>query len=247
MEKTVLKVIGCGDAFSSGGQLNTCFLVSTSLGNNFLIDCGAGTLAGLKRLGVTTNEIDIILISHFHGDHYGGLPFFLLEAATYGRREPLTIISPPGCKVRISRLLELLYPGSKVLEKLDLRFFTYSGDDKALNIDYLSVLALPVVHSSVTLPHGLRIVVDDKVISYSGDTEWTPALETLARDADLFICECNFYDTETSGHIDYRTLTANRHKLQCKQLLLTHLGSEMLENLDNVSLPRLTEGMEIAI
>lgn len=246
MEKTLFKVIGCGDAFSNGGRLNTCFLVKTMLGNNFLIDCGAGALAGLKRFGIKTNEIDTILITHFHGDHYGGLPFFLLEAATYERREPLTIISPPGCKVRISRLLELLYPGSKVLEKLDLRFLTYS-EDKVLYTGYLAILALPVVHSPASLPHGLRIGVDEKVISYSGDTEWTPALETLARDVNLFICECNFYDTEVSGHINYLTLMANRHRLECEQILLTHLDKEMLENLENVSLPCLTEGMEIAI
>lgn len=245
MQETMFKVIGCGDAFSSGGQLNACFLVRTAAqANAFLIDCGAGAFAGLKRHGIQSEEIDTILISHFHGDHYGGLPYFLLEAASRSRQKPLTIISPPGCKERVRGLLELLYPGTEVFGKLDIDFLEYNGAE-ILETDYFTLLALPVEHSPDTLPHGLRISVDGRVISYSGDTGWTPALEKLAHHADLFVCECNFYDTEMEGHLNYQTLMANRHKLTAKQILLTHMDNEMLEKLGSISLSYATEGMEI--
>ena len=73
-----LQFIGCGDAFGSGGRSNTCFHV-TGEDVNVLIDCGATSLPALKREKIAREAIDLILITHFHGDHFAGLPFFLLD------------------------------------------------------------------------------------------------------------------------------------------------------------------------
>ena len=64
-----LRFVGCGDAFGSGGRNNTCFHVSGE-SVNFLIDCGASSLPALKRQNVARDEIELILITHFHGDHF---------------------------------------------------------------------------------------------------------------------------------------------------------------------------------
>ncbi len=68
-----VRFVGCGDAFGSGGRQNTCFHV-TGASSNFLIDCGASSLPALKRCGIVRNDIELILITHFHGDHFAGLP-----------------------------------------------------------------------------------------------------------------------------------------------------------------------------
>src|SRR3546814_8896373 len=96
MTDTRLTVIGCSDAFNNGGRNHTCFFVKNP-SVCFLIDCGANTCSGLKQHHIYNEEIDVIVISHFHGDHYGGLPFFLLEAAALRRKTTLTIMSPQGC------------------------------------------------------------------------------------------------------------------------------------------------------
>ena len=95
-----LRFVGCGDAFGSGGRLNTCFHVSGREAN-FLIDCGASALPALKRLEIDRNEIDLILITHFHGDHFAGLPFVLLDAQFSRRTRPLTIAGPQGIETRL--------------------------------------------------------------------------------------------------------------------------------------------------
>lgn len=241
-----MKVIGCGDAFASGGRLHACFYLKTPE-CRVLIDCGASTMTGLKKYNVDTNDIDVVLISHFHGDHYGGVPFLLMESATRKRQKPLTIVTPAGGHDRIRTLMELLYPQSGSWEKLKLHFETYPPDGGVLQLGSLGIMAFPVVHSRAASPFGLRLITDGKILGYSGDTAWTPVLIDIARDADLFICECNFYDQEADGHLDYRTFSRQDHRLAYKQVLLTHLGEEMLAMLENVVHPCAREGLEITL
>lgn len=245
--KTIhITAIGCGNAFSDGGRLQTCFYVAAP-GGHFLIDCGATSVAGLKRHRFDLNQIDTVLLSHFHGDHYGGLPYLLLEAAVFGRDAPLTIISPPGCRERLQSLLELLYPGSVVLEKLDLRFLEFNETVSACETEYLTVEAFPVTHAAPTDPHGLRISTAGKVIAYSGDTCWDDNLIRLARGADFFLCECNFFRTRSEVHIDYETLMERLPELDFKHIRLTHAGDEMLQHLNEIELPCAEDGMQFSI
>jgi ribonuclease BN (tRNA processing enzyme) len=76
--------------------------------------------------------------------------------------------------------------------------------------------------------HAYRVDVAGKTVAYSGDTEWTDVLTDVARDADLFICESNYFDKEMKFHLSYRTLAEHRAELRCKRLILTHLGPESL-------------------
>ncbi len=69
-----LQFVGCGDAFGSGGRFNTC-LHLTGAHANVLIDCGASSLVAMKRIGIDRNAIDAIIVTHFHADHFGGIPF----------------------------------------------------------------------------------------------------------------------------------------------------------------------------
>lgn len=240
-----LKVIGCGDALGSGGNLNTCFYVNAG-STRFLIDCGASSLPALKHQGLSVSDIDAIVISHFHGDHYGGVPFLLLDATMQGRAKKIQIVSPPGGKERIKDLLDLLYPGTPVFEKLNVEFLEYTAGH-SLDAGDLNIKAFQVIHSEKALPHGLRIEVSGKVIAYSGDTSWTEALLPLSAGADVFICECNFFHTQAEGHMNYLELERHLPEFFCKRMLLTHFDKEMLESLDKIKLEYLTDGMELLV
>lgn len=245
MSNVKIKVIGCGDAFGSGGRLYTCFYVDAGT-TRFLVDCGASSLPGLKQYGIGTEDIDAIVISHFHGDHYGGVPFVLLDAAVHGRTKKMQVISPVGGHRRIAALLDLLYPGTEVLEKLDVEFIEYSANE-VLDAGGLSIRAFDVLHSERALPHGLRITVAEKVIAYSGDTSWTDVLIPLSENADVFICECNFFDTQVKGHMNYLELERRLPEFSCKRMVLTHFDQQMLRRLDEVRLECLHDGMELVI
>lgn len=245
MAATKITIIGSGDAFGSGGRMSTCFYAETT-GFNFLIDCGASAIPGIKQHQITLDSIDAILLTHFHGDHYGGLPFLLLEMAVYGRQKPITIVSPPGCCEKLDQLLKLLYPGTEVLGKLKIKFLEYQPWE-SVTAGPIKVTAFPVVHVQNALPHGLRIQVDDKIISYSGDTEWTENLIELSNNADLFICECNFFNFQVKGHLNYQILKEKLSMLSYKNILLTHLDNEMLSNLDKVEQQCAYDGLTINI
>ncbi len=115
-----LQFVGCGDALGSGGRYNTCFHL-TGDRVNCLIDCGASSLPALKKLGIARDDIDLILITHFHGDHFAGLPFLLLDAQFSRRSRPLVIAGPEGIEMRLTQIMEALFEhSSKTKPKFDL-------------------------------------------------------------------------------------------------------------------------------
>src|SRR5687767_4551445 len=110
-----LQFIGSGDAFGSGGRFNTCFHL-TGTRTSALIDCGASSLPAMKRLGIDRNAVDVILLTHFHADHFGGVPFFVLDAQLVARRtRPLLIAGPPGLPGWFERAMAVAFPGERKL------------------------------------------------------------------------------------------------------------------------------------
>ena len=229
-----LTIIGCGDAFGSGGRYNTCFMLETAKAT-LLVDCGASTMTALNAQKIGTNRIDAVVLSHLHGDHFGGLPFLLLHAQFLARREkPLTIAGPPGTRERVDTLLEACFPKSKTGIKWR---FAWQVQEIAVGVatDVLghSVTSTEVVHQSGAPSTALRIADGDRTFAYSGDTEWTEALIGVARDADLFICECYAYaGSKMTGHMSWEILKPRLGELRAKRTMLTHMNDTMLAQVD---------------
>lgn len=242
-----LRFLGSGDNFGSGGRFQSCIHVETG-GTRFLMDCGASSLIPMKRSGVSTAEIDLILISHLHGDHFSGIPFFILDAQLVSRREtPLFIAGPPGLEQRTCDAMEALYRGSSRVERKFVVRYIEMAEGETTQVCGLAIRPLQVVHGSGAPPYGLRIECAGKIIAYSGDTEWTDALLPLAADADLFICECSFFDKPVKYHISYRSLVAHLAELRCRRIILTHMGDDMLARRGQIELETAYDGLEVIL
>src|SRR5579883_1595460 len=244
-----LKFLGTGDAFGSGGRFNTCFLAERGE-QSFLIDCGASAMISMRRFGADPNRIGGILLSHLHGDHFGGLPFFILDAQFVSKRtRPLLIAGPEGTSARLEALMEVMFPGSAkwerkfAIEHIELKL------EKAATLGALGVLAtaFPVIHPSGFPSLALRLDCDGKVISYSGDTEWTDSLVDAARGADLCILECYWYQRKGSFHLDWHTLREKLPLLEARRVILTHLSQEMLKQVSAIPLEVAADGLEVEI
>lgn len=245
--KIRIRFLGTGDNFGSGGRLQACIHVDTGK-SRFLIDCGASSLIAMKRAGIGSAAIDAILISHLHGDHFGGIPFFILDAQLISRRQiPLVIAGPPGLIRRVQEAMEVFYPGSSRIERKFSIDFIEMAEDETTRVGDLSVFPVRVIHGSGAPPYALKIECAGKIIAYSGDTEWTEALRTVADGADLFICESYFFDKPMKNHLNYRTLMAHKAELGCKRLIITHPGEDLLNHRDEIELDIAEDGMELIL
>lgn len=247
INNAMVKILGSGDAFGSGGRLQTCIYIETG-SIKFLIDCGGTALISLKRFGLSTAIIDYIFLSHLHGDHFGGIPIFFLDASLISNRiKQLTICGPHGLERRIKETQEALYPGtSKRDMPYEIQFVEFK-DQLLTKFGPVSVTPYQVKHKSGSPSYALRVETNGKVITYSGDTEWTESLVKASDCADLFICESNYYDQQVKNHLNYKTIMQHREELTCKRLVLTHMGDDMLMRLSELQIETADDGKEFLI
>jgi len=241
-----VQFLGSGDAFGSGGRFQPCISVRGSE-SHLLLDCGASSLVAMKRLGVDPASVDAIVVSHLHGDHFGGLPFFVLDAQFRRGPRPLIVAGPPGLRERVLQAMEVLFPdSSRVERRFELRFVELLARVETA-IASFAVTAFEVLHPSGAPAYALRLAHGDKTVAYSGDTAWTEVLVEVAQGADLFICEAYSLDRAIKHHLSYATLKQHRARLTCQRLLLTHLGPEMLDRLDQVDEQVAEDGLTLAL
>lgn len=247
MKTVEIRFLGSGDAFGSGGRLQTCILVKTAK-SQFLVDCGASSLIAMRRFDVDPNAIDMILLTHLHGDHFGGLPFFVLDAQLISKRtRPLVIAGPPGMKQRVVEAMELFFPGSSRVQRRFSLEMVELEPERPHVLGELKVTPYIVQHPCGDPPLALRLELAGKVIAYSGDTEWTPALIPAAQDADLFIAEAYFFEKKIKFHLDLQTLMAHLDEIRPKRLIITHMSGDMLGRLDALACEYAEDGKRIEV
>jgi ribonuclease BN (tRNA processing enzyme) len=245
-ESVRVQFVGSGDAFGDGGRFQACISVRAE-GSHVLLDCGATSLVAMKRLGVDPGSVDAVLVSHLHGDHFGGLPFLVLDGQFSRREKDLVVAGPPGVRDRTLQAMEVLYHGSsKVQRRFEVRFVELAEREET-GIGDVAVTAFRVPHGSGAPAYALRLSCAGRIVAYSGDTEWSEALVEVARGADLFICEAYSWDKPIKNHLAYRTLRANRARLECRRLVLTHMGPETLGHLGEVEDEVAEDGLAIEL
>jgi ribonuclease BN (tRNA processing enzyme) len=203
----------------------------------------------MKGAGIDPASIDTIVISHLHGDHFGGLPFFLLDAQLNSKRStPLIVAGHADLEQRLRAAMDILFPGSqRALEVVDVAFVTLAPGTPT-RLGPASVEVFAVEHFCGSPPFAIRLTTPTgKTIGYSGDTEWTDTLTAVADNADLFIAEAYFYDKTIKWHLDYTSLAKETSRLNARRLIATHLSADMLARLDDVQIDVAHDGLTIEL
>ena len=241
-----LTFLGSGDAFAGGGRLQACIHLDDGV-EPMLLDCGATALVAIRRANIDPSSLGFVALSHLHGDHFAGLPWLILDGQFAPRSKPLRIVGPAGVQDRVERTFEALYPGATTVERPFETTFGEFSEQSPYELGPARITPFQVRHSSGAPSYALRLEYGGKVIAYSGDTEWTDALIDVADGADLFVCECNFYDLKAPGHLNYVTLAGNRPQINCDRLVLTHMSEGMLARARDVEFETASDGAVLAI
>jgi ribonuclease BN (tRNA processing enzyme) len=195
----------------------------------FLVDCGASSLIAIRRFGVDPNGIDTVFLTHLHGDHFGGLPWLILDGQLVSQRtSTLTIVGPPGTESRLKAAMEALFPGSSTVKR---RFEVEVREIEAgspMTIGTVIATAFLMKHPSGAPSHALRLECCGKVLAYTGDTEWVDDLVPAGRGADLMIAEGYTVERPVKFHLDWATLKRHLPEIAPKRLMLTHMSVEMI-------------------
>jgi ribonuclease BN (tRNA processing enzyme) len=248
-----VRFLGTGGPFAPGGRMQSCILVESAAAR-VLLDCGMTALVAMARAAVDPAGVDAVVVTHFHGDHTGGLPLLIFDALVRARdgsgrarRQPLRVAGPPGIEERVAQLFDAFawsesYTAARAAGLIDFHTLTPGG---ATKIGGLDVAAFPARHTPEAI--AVRIAVDGRVIAYSGDTGWTDGLVAAADGADLFVCMAYTFDDPSPTLLSYRTLIERRAELRCKRLVLTHIGAPLQERLGEVAEAVAEDGMVIAL
>jgi ribonuclease BN (tRNA processing enzyme) len=220
-----LSFLGSGNAFTPGGRYWSSFL----LNGRYVIDAPPTILPHLKRLGVPLADIRAVFISHFHGDHFLGLPFLLLEYLHMTpRREDLYIVGPPGVEKMTEGLAELAFPKLSNADAGYQRRYLEVEANRQQTVDGISFQAFPMKHANDTLAaFGYRLHLAEEVLAYTGDAELSEELFALAEGADVLVLDCNYSEGRGPEHVSFAEVPEIRKRLPpSTTIILTHLEAE---------------------
>ena len=221
-------ILGSGTCVPSLKR-SSCSVLLKVGDSKLLFDSGPGTMRRLLEAGTTIFDISFIFYSHLHPDHTGELITFLF-ATKYpeesSRTTPLTIIAGRGFSTFYKRLKNVygnwieLSPGLVNIIELD-----NTGPD-SIRFDDFTVKSLPVEHTDESIAYRINIAGGKSVV-YSGDTDFSNNLISLAKDADLLICESALPDElKVKGHLTPSLAGEIATRANVRKLVLTHFYPE---------------------
>lgn len=196
-----------------------------------MVDFGATALADLRRRGRSPDELAGVAITHLHGDHIGGLPYFWIDALFNQRRAaPFRIIGPTGTRARLEELLRVTYgPIAEYERPFSLELEEIRPGQQA-SLAGLTVRAYAADHMDPPEePLCLRLEAPNggPTVAFSGDTSMCPGLFEAARGADLLIAECTTLAPPSGRHCTWSEWETELSKVEADRVLLTHLGADV--------------------
>lgn len=243
-----LTILGTGDAFASGGRAQAGYLLEAG-GKRILLEAGPGLLTEMKRHGIEADSLDVIIISHLHGDHFCGLPFLFLEYMWESpRKHPVIVVGPPNLEKRTWVLMRTMFSRFNLKQLQNTVKWVVLQPGKSLRMAGLKLSAIRSPHTKPDISLSIKIVANGKTFVFSGDTGWNDQLVDFSAGANLLLCECTYFESNhLHFHINYPELRRNLDRFSVKRMVLTHLGRETIKHAREIEIEMGFDGMKLEL
>lgn len=225
--------LGSSNAFAAGGRYWSSFLVD----GRYVFDAPPTLLPHLKQLGVPLTDIEVIFLTHHHGDHFMGIPFMYLEYFYMTKRtNDLYIVGPPGVQEWIDNFANSCYPDI-ARDAGYRRIYVDAHPGKELSAGDITFTAQPMCHVSEHMDAmGYKARINGKTIAYTGDTMHCEEVYSLAEGADILVVDCTYAEGSGPEHMGLDDVKKIRGRLAPETtIVLTHLnGLPNVNGLHNV-------------
>ncbi len=223
-------VVGSSDAFNAAGRANASYLVEGPGVGPLMVDFGPTAMLSLRQLGREPQSIEAIVLTHLHGDHTVGLPFFIIDAMfNQPRKRPLRILGPKGMKQRLDQLIRVTY-GDVADREMDFELeLTELEPGETHAIGGVEVTGYAADHiDPPSQPLCLRLrAPDGEQLAFSGDTQICEGLRAAAQGVDLLVAECSAMRHPCGRHSTWDDWKVELTTIGARHVLLTHLNAEV--------------------
>ncbi|CAM2059519.1 ribonuclease Z [Desulfovibrionales bacterium] len=218
--------VGVGEAFDE--ILPNCSVLATTEAamkrTSVLLDCGFTAATSYWRLAAFPTMLDALWISHFHGDHFFGIPALLLRMHEEGRQRPLAVLGQSGVADRVITAIDLAYPGTRHKFLFPLEFYELATGKTLACCGFIFTTATSE-HSQPNL--ALRLDANGRSLFYSGDGLPTPTTTSLARGVDLIVHESFSMEQNIPGHGTVPGSIALAREAGVQRIAIVHVQREV--------------------
>lgn len=218
-----VKTIGTGAI--SVKQRSACSLID----NKILIDCGNGIVKTLLEQNVDIKEINTLLITHLHGDHFLDIPFLIIQRKFCSACNELNIYCPKGTEEAIEKIINLIYSDIEdwkaLRDKTKVKFIEFENlTNKEVTNGYF-VDSYEVKHGDFKPAYSFVLKNGDKSVGFSGDSIYCENIETIVKKTDISILDMSFIDSNNKhmGAHDIENLV-NKYD---KKIIATHMSESV--------------------
>lgn len=224
--------IGTG-MMGSTDKANTSLLI-----DNILFDCGMGTIKQYERLGLKVKDLEYVVISHYHADHFYDIPNLLIGKKIRNELDKvLYIVGPTGIKDKVTKLMQFSFGDQGSIEEYaNVRFIEMNPND-IIEFNNYSLIAYELIHGECHPNYGYIIKKDNISIGYTGDTSLCENFYSMCDRANYMMVDTTISNESNKVHIGLNSLKECASKYNNCKFYAVHRGSYQAQNINNIIFP----------
>lgn len=229
--------IGSGDMWSINNS------ASYLINNDILLDIPNGTCRELRRKNINPSNINHVLISHLHADHFFDIPFYLFDRSKTKDIKDSVIYCDKEDNEKILELIDISFCNARKYISLGTNIIL--NNDNNFVIDKLNIERRKVKHGDDINAYGYIISDGSNIVGFTGDTAMCKEIEEMALSCQTLICDCTLINGN-NYHMGIDNLIYLSNNFDC-YIYATHINDETRKYIENDRFTALTDGKQLIL